>query len=218
MEIHRQVTVYCAQVLSTPWFWEGTRPFRLRDNLHVRLPDPTRSVCHNIVHDQFDHGRYQDRTIELRQLLDLALIRKRHEAAIDWGELDHLFCRNDLGEVLATYLQFCEELLGQKAPRLGCRTRAGAIEGFRRIIDPPKPSRAAIVTNCAVARFAIVSRYAATRFRRIVDPSKPSLGGIVIAYAQARRRDPRGGLKLFIPATWPGRLSLLKDAFKTLWT
>jgi hypothetical protein len=218
VEIHRLVTVYCPQVLSTPWFWKGTRPFRLRGNLHVRLPDPTRSACHNIVHDQFDHERYQDRTIELRQLLDLALIRKRHEAAIDWAELDHLFCRNDLGEVLATYLRFCEALLGQKAPRLRRRPRAGAIKDFRRIIDPPKPSRVAIVTDRAMARFAIVSRYAAARFRRIVDPSKPSLGGIVIGYAKARRRDPRGALKLFIPATWPGRLRLLKDAFKTLWT
>jgi len=65
--------------------------------------------------------------IELRQLLDLALIRKRHEAVIDWAELDYFFCRNDVGEVLATYLQFCEKLLGQRAPQLHCRPRGGAI-------------------------------------------------------------------------------------------
>jgi Uncharacterised nucleotidyltransferase len=191
VEIHRLVTVYCAQVLSTPWFWEGTRPFRLRDSLHVRLPDPTRSVCHNIIHDQFDHERYQDRTIELRQLLDLALIRKRHEAAIDWGELDHLFCRNDLGEVLATYLHFCEELLGQKAPRLRCRPRVGAIESFRLIVDPPKPPKPPKLAPVVTALTAIANDY-----------------------ATARRRDPLGLLKLLNPMKWPPRFKLLKDAFK----
>jgi hypothetical protein len=92
VEIHREVSPgFCPQVLLTSWFCEGSRPFRLQDNLHVRLPDQTRSAGHNIVHDQFHHGGYQNCTIELRQLLDLALIRKRHEAAIDWAELDHFF-------------------------------------------------------------------------------------------------------------------------------
>jgi hypothetical protein len=125
------------QILSTSWFYEGSRPFLLRDDLHVRLPDATRSVCHNVVHHQFNHSGYEKRTIELRQLLDLALIRKRHEGEIDWAELDHLFCRHSFGQVLATYLQFGEELLGQKAPRLRNKPRVGASESFRRIVDPP---------------------------------------------------------------------------------
>jgi hypothetical protein len=188
VEIHRLVSE-SPQVLSTPWFWEGTHPFRMRGNLHVRLADPTRSACHNIVHDQLDHERYQRRTIELRQLLDLALIRKRHEAAIDWGELDHFFCRNGLGEVLATYLQFCEELLGQKAPRLRCRPRIGAIDDFRRIVVPPKPPK--------------------------LVPMATALGVIMTNYVTARRRDPLGLLKLLNPMKWPPRFKLLKDAFKS---
>jgi hypothetical protein len=210
VEIHRQVTVYCPRVLSTPWFCEGTRPFRLRGNLHVRLPDPTRSACHNIVHDQFDHKRYQDRTIELRQLLDLALIRKRHEAAIDWAELDHLFCRNDLGEVLATYLQFCEELLGQKAPRLRCRPRVGAIKRFRRIVDPPKTPKFA---QTATALASKLTRIAAALTGKLA-PIATALARIVKDYVAARRRDPLGVLKLLYPTKWPPRLKLLKDAFQ----
>jgi hypothetical protein len=125
------------QVLVLPWFYQGTRSFRLRDDLHVRLPDATRSICHNVVHQQLHHSGYGKRTIELRQLLDLALIRKRHEDAIDWAELDDLFCRHGLGEVLATYLQFGEKLLGQKAPKLRSQPRVGASETYRRIVDPP---------------------------------------------------------------------------------
>jgi hypothetical protein len=155
------------------------------------LPDPTRNACHNVVHHQLNHEGYRNRTIELRQLLDLALIRKRHEVAIDWAELDHLFCRVGLGEVLATYLQFCEKLLGQKAPQLCCRPRVGAIESFRRIVDPPKPPKPPTFT-----------------------PIVTALAAIVTAYATARRWDPAGVLKLLYPTKWPPRFKLLKDAFK----
>jgi hypothetical protein len=192
VEIHAHLTDdHFAPVLSTPWFCEGTRPFRLENGLHVRLPDPTRSACHNIVHQQLHHEKYPNPAIELRQLLDLALIRKRHEAAIDWAELDHLFYRIRLGEVLATYLHFCEELLGQKAPRFRYRPRVGAIENFRRIVDPPKPPKP--------PTFA---------------PIVTALATIVSDYAKARRRDPLGLLKLLNPMEWPPRFKLLKDAFK----
>jgi hypothetical protein len=142
-----------AQVLSTSWFYGGSRPFRLQDDLHVRLPDATRSVCHNVVHHQLHHSGYAKRTIELRQLLDVALIRRRHEGAIDWDELDHLFCRHGFGKVLATYLQFGEELLGQKAPRLRYKPCIDTNESFRRIVDPP------IVT----ALFAMLAAYVRER-------------------------------------------------------
>jgi Uncharacterised nucleotidyltransferase len=190
VEIHRELSPgwYRPQVLSTPWFCEGTRPFRLRDDLRVHLPDPTRSVGHNVVHHQLHHDGYKHGMIELRQLLDLALIRKRHEAAIDWAELDHFFCRNDMGEVLPTYLQFCEELLGQKAPRLRCRPRIGAIDDFRRIVDPPKPPK--------------------------LIPIATALGVITTDYVAARRRDPLGLLKLLNPTKWPPQFKLLKDAFR----
>ena len=138
VEIHRQVTLgICPQVLSTPWFCEGTRPFRLQDDLHVRLPDPTRSACHNIVHHQLHHERYQNRTIELRQLLDLALIRKRHEAAIDWAELDHLFCRTTWGRCSRPICNFAKSCwdrrrLGFAAGPASARSRAFAGLSIRR--------------------------------------------------------------------------------------
>jgi hypothetical protein len=192
VEIHAHLTdSHFAPVLSTPWFCDGTRPVRLENGLYVRLPDPTRSACHNIVHQQLHHEKYPNPAIELRQLLDLALIRKRHEAAIDWAELDHLFCRIGLGEVLATYLHFCEELLGQKAPRFRYRPRVGAIENFRRIVDPPKPPKP--------PTFA---------------PIVTALATIVSDYAKARRRNPLGVLKLLYPTKWPARFKLLKGVFK----
>jgi hypothetical protein len=42
VDIHGQLSMGTgAQLLPTSWFYEGTRPFRLKDDLRVRLPDPT---------------------------------------------------------------------------------------------------------------------------------------------------------------------------------
>src|SRR6476620_4733335 len=72
VEIHGHVTAgYWPRVLSTSWFYERTRPFRLQNTLRVRLFDETGSAGHNVVHWQIDHQGYRNRTIELRQLLDL---------------------------------------------------------------------------------------------------------------------------------------------------
>lgn len=125
-----------AAVIPTGWFYKGTHPFQFR-NLQIRLPDVTRSAGHNIAHDQLHHSGFQRRRVELRQLLDLAMIRRPCERAIDWAELDERFCRMGFGEVLATYLKFAEVLLGQPAPLLRHAPYAGAITAFKRMIEPP---------------------------------------------------------------------------------
>jgi hypothetical protein len=70
------------------------------------------------VHDSLDHEGYLCRRIELRQLLDLALIRTRHEKAIDWTQLDRRFSAAGVGHVLAANLRVAERLFGQPVPRI----------------------------------------------------------------------------------------------------
>jgi hypothetical protein len=82
----------------------------------VRLPDATRTVGHNIVHDALDHDGHLQRRVELRQLLDLVMIRTRHEKAIDWAELDRCFSNAGVGHVLATNLKSAEGLFGMPVP------------------------------------------------------------------------------------------------------
>ena len=79
------------------------------------------------------HGLYALNKIQLRHLLDLALIRARHEGAIDWNELDRRFSTSGLGEVLATYLYFSDELLGQPAPKLRHTPRKDAMAELRSV-------------------------------------------------------------------------------------
>jgi len=141
-----------AAVIPTGWFWEGTNPFPFRD-LKIRLPDATRSVGHIIAHDQLSHWGYQRKRFELRQLLDVAMIRRVSERAINWAELDERFTRMGFGEVLATYLNFMEELLGQPAPRLRHAPRVGAIVDFKRVIEtPPAWKQLAIMLSDYIAR------------------------------------------------------------------
>ncbi|MDP1866510.1 MAG: nucleotidyltransferase family protein [Bradyrhizobium sp.] len=137
VELHTELTKPPHQtIISAAWFSQNTRSFKLQD-LWVRLPDPTRSVAHNIVHDQLNNGNYQLGRVQLRQLLDLAMLRARHENTIDWAELDHRFCSVGKGAVLATYLEFAEVLLGQPAPDLSHTARPRALADFRRRIDLP---------------------------------------------------------------------------------
>ena len=98
---------------------------------------PTRSACHNIVRQQLHQEKYPNPAIELPQLLDPASDTSRRST----GPNSTIFCRIGLGEVLATYLQFCGELLGQKAPRLRLRPRVGEIENFRQIVQSAEATK-----------------------------------------------------------------------------
>lgn len=90
-------------------------PFR---GLRVRLPSATGRVAHNIAHSAIVDGLYDADDIELRQLLDLVMIRARHGGEIDWRELAARFVAAGFGRVLSTTLQDAAELFGVPAPRL----------------------------------------------------------------------------------------------------
>jgi len=131
VELHTGVVHRRSELLMPPtWFLENTRALTL-GVARVRLLDATRSIGHTIVHDQLDHEGFRHKRLELRQLLDVVVMRAMYESAIDWNELDRRFCDADLGHVLATYLKFAEEFFGQPAPQLSHAHRADAIIALR---------------------------------------------------------------------------------------
>ena len=120
VELHTDVTSQSADaVISTAWFCEVTRPILFQGH-HVRLPEHTRNVGHVIFHSQLFHSLHYKDKIQLRHLLDMALIREK-AGVIDWNELDHRFSAAGFGGLLANYLKFADELLGQPAPKLKSR-------------------------------------------------------------------------------------------------
>ena len=153
VELHTDVLHRRSElILPLAWFLEKTRVSVLAD-ARFRLLDATRSIGHAIVHDQLDHEGYRRKRLELRQLLDVAVLRAKDESSIDWAELDRRFCDANVGQVLATYLRFAEEFFGQSAPQLSRAPRADAVGGLR---DQLRTDRlgyiAKIFTNYVAAR------------------------------------------------------------------
>jgi hypothetical protein len=174
-----------ASLLPTDWFNASSQRYPFRD-LTIRLPDATRSVGHIIAHDRLSHGRHWQRRIELRQLLDLALIRARSERAIDWSELDDRFCRMGFGPVLATYMEFGRRLFGQPVPPL---------------------RHAALLGATAELRWTIASS-------RLQPWGSVALKAI--RYVVKCGRDPRGALKLFFQwDAWRGQIKEVRTKFKS---
>jgi hypothetical protein len=96
-------------------FAERARPAAFR-GLDIRLPTPTGRIAHNIAHGAIATGDLWRNNVNLRQLLDLVMIRTRYENEIDWNEIDGVFCAAGFGRALSTNLHFAEILFGQPAP------------------------------------------------------------------------------------------------------
>jgi putative nucleotidyltransferase-like protein len=120
-------------VVPTQWLRQDLRFVWFR-GLRVAVPHVTQQVGHNAIHDQLLHCGYERGRLELRALLDLAVMRARHDASIDWVELGRRFGDAGMGPVLATYLYFAQELLGQPTPALGHVPRPGALAELRHAI------------------------------------------------------------------------------------
>ena len=173
-------------IVPAAWFRMNTQPLRLQ-GARVCLPDATRTIAHNVVHDQLNHVNYRLGRFQLRQLLDLAMFRAGHEDAIDWTELDLRFCSIGGGPVLATYLQFAEVLLGQAAPALSHAPRTRAMADFRRGVDWPAMR--------TLAHLRIPIDYILARrgdpvhiLKKLISPQTWSAGFGLIKAAIARRK------------------------------
>ncbi|MGB9364810.1 MAG: nucleotidyltransferase family protein [Xanthobacteraceae bacterium] len=119
-------------VIATDWFCTDARLLTLRGH-RVRVPAPTPNAGHCIFHSQIFHSLHARKTLQLRSLLDLALLRARHDAAIDWAVLDRRFAAAGFGEALATYLHFADALFGQPAPALSHAPAPGALAELSRL-------------------------------------------------------------------------------------
>jgi hypothetical protein len=131
VELHTDVISRSADaVIATDWFFEMVRPIVFRGQ-RVLLPEPTRNVGHIIFHSQIFHDLYTLNKVQLRHVIDLVMLRARHEKAINWDELDRRFSAAGSGEALATYLHLASELFGQAAPQLSHAPRRDAMTEMR---------------------------------------------------------------------------------------
>ena len=139
-------------LVPTDWFRERATLAPL-PGLRAYLPEATRAAAHVIVHDQLLHENYRLDRCELRQLLELAMLRAKYDNMIDWTALDRRFDDTARGPVLATFLELANRLLGQPVPGLTHAPRADAMAHFQRTTERygrlPRSVRCAAIIQSA---------------------------------------------------------------------
>jgi putative nucleotidyltransferase-like protein len=88
--------------------YEGTR---------VLIPSPTHRAIHSIFHSEVQsQSNYALRRIPLRYLHDLSLLRRRHDAEIDWEQVQESLSRQGYGYLVPGFLYLANRLLGLPMP------------------------------------------------------------------------------------------------------
>jgi hypothetical protein len=211
-------------IIPADWMCRDAKPAML-PGLRAWVPSATRAIAHIVVHDQLHHRAFSRAEVSLRQLLDLAMIRARHEHTIDWAEIAGRFSAAGHGDVLATYLACAQVLFGQAMPPFAAATTpVAAAARLRGTIEEPERRRRAERRAEMVLRWrnfrtdvALGVRRGWTNCRTAVTLAATPMAVIARAawgYAIARGRDPSGLLDLHKPVTWQRGMRRIRQALK----
>jgi hypothetical protein len=141
IELHRELSEdrWCPLVDARRCF-DGAMPVAVGDGAAMMM-NPTDRVAHIVVHAQLSDDRHRRGVPQLRQLLDLAVLRTRHEAGIDWHELETRFRTNGELSALTDMLAWASHLFGQPSPFANHAQDRMAVERMRRAIDGASDGR-----------------------------------------------------------------------------
>lgn len=122
-------------VFPVRWILAESRPLAFRGTT-LRLGTPTGMIAHNFANRCINDEKSPS-PVDLRHLLDIALIRKKYGDQVDWEELNTLCMRSNRQTELATYLMFAEKLFGQPLPApVVAAPDSGAFRRLREYVDP----------------------------------------------------------------------------------
>ena len=89
---------------------------KIVDGVEVRIPCPEHRIAHLIVHAQIGDRRFVARRIELKDILDLAIIANHYQ--VDWLEVEALFDRVGQRKHFLGFMASAAGILGQALPTL----------------------------------------------------------------------------------------------------
>jgi hypothetical protein len=151
-------------LLPADTVWRASRP--VDGFAGLRVLSPTHRIWHNLFHSQIQDQGHAMGFVWLRQLLDLAEIRRRHEGDIDWRGLEAMMARSGMDGILRSRLFQLQALLGLPAPlptsaadealhqrslRLLGDPRAMARARFRAALMAPfKPYHIDLIYGCGI--------------------------------------------------------------------
>ena len=105
----------------------------------LRLPSVEDQILHNIAHTQLSDRNHWSGRVPLRHLSDLAWLRARYGAAIDWSGITARFDRAGHGSACRAFLLTAERLLGQPLPAGVERTPGARLAAWRIAIQSRHP-------------------------------------------------------------------------------
>lgn len=147
VELHREVLPRGRRMLAdAAAFFADGRPIETEGG-RALLPSPTDWAAHIVAHGQIIDGGYARGVPQLRQLLDLIMLRARDESGIDWHQLERRFERGHAGAVLRDALGLAELLFGQPSPP-GLRTDPAAVAArLRTSLERPRTRLPAVAAG-----------------------------------------------------------------------
>jgi hypothetical protein len=134
------------------------------DGTTLALPSPRGRIAHNIAHTALHHAAFAANELDLRQLLDLAMLVARYQADIDWTSLQACFDAAGHGAVLATHLHYIEGMFGVVPHGFRSAHPARSLGELRESIEPDLVKRIG-------GRFAKLRREPLSAFR-LLDPRR----------------------------------------------
>ncbi|MGH7246606.1 MAG: nucleotidyltransferase family protein, partial [Pseudomonadota bacterium] len=162
---------------------------RGRNGLRYLVLCPTDRVMHNIVHAQIRHTLHKRGLVDLRQMIDLALLIDECGGAIDWQEIEGRFASAGAVAVLHDQAAVLREMFGHDVP----------------------------VTVADAAATATRLRHAIAKSRtgfKISGAEFTSLREIAAEYWAEFRGQPRLAINLLNPMWWPQRIRGLRARYK----
>ena len=131
IELHAQVLAYPFDALLPAAEVLGGARHVTVDGIAVLVPSPAARAIHVVAHAQLtDLGLAYGR-VELRQLLDIGHLARRHGAELDWPAIAARFARHGQGAALAVHLLAARRFLQAPVPEPVADRWARAL--FRRL-------------------------------------------------------------------------------------
>lgn len=160
---------------------------------------PTDRIVHHIVHAQLHHQFAKSAIVDLRRLVDLAILLDAFGREIDWKDVEVRFAVNGHADVLADYLAYLAVLLNCHAPAhisdfepVMARLRAG--------IEAPRD-------------FEPVMAHLRSGVQAPFKPGE-KIGTIASEYWKRFRQRPVLMINLLDLRFWPGRLRNWRDRMR----
>jgi hypothetical protein len=117
VELHRALSVaQFAALLSAQDALRRAAPVSTSGRTTFSVLAPTDRIVHHVLHAQLHHQGAQRAIVDLRQLVDLAILVEALGSDIDWADVEFRFASNGYADALADYLAYLALLLDRRVP------------------------------------------------------------------------------------------------------